>query len=80
MSALTWKTYDDWRVAGFQVQRGEKGSPSKRKDGKKLFSSRQVKPMSRGMGNYESAEEYDFLSSEEMDFVDSEYFREMGDR
>ena len=57
---LTWKTYDDWKLAGYQVKRGEKGSPSEREDGKKLFSNKQVKLReTRRWGRMDDVGDYD---------------------
>ena len=72
---LPWKTYDDWRVAGYQVKRGEKGSPSKRKDGKKLFSNKQVKPRMH-RGDYDN--EADYVADDFWNY--DGYFDNIGDK
>jgi len=73
-------TYDDWKAKGFQVKRGEKGQPGKRKDGKALFSDEQVKPSRKGS----SGDDYDdagFGFDHEDDFyLMGDYIAGIGDR
>lgn len=49
------KTYEDWKLLGYQVQKGEKSQARCPKTGKPLFSRQQVEEIEErtGMGREE---------------------------
>lgn len=75
-------TFDEWKAKGFHVRKGEKGSPSKRKDNKFLFSEKQVEvTVPRRTSNYYHTEYYDREDcSQEEAFICSDYYADMGSR